>query len=215
MSDAKLRELERRWKETGAVEDQAAYLLERVRVGDLEREKLELAAYCGHGPAQLALGPGPEIPAYGCRGWVEITELPDRVGLARVVSAFSATALQALNALPEGDLPVSERIADVGALRRAWDTRGEGGIQPGLLRPGVALGDLATDTWGREQLDPYVQTCWLVDHLAASLLLVQVSIPPNRALVGAWAAAKRALNCSDEQLASAIGTEVARTLLLR
>ena len=43
MSDAKLRELERRWKESGAVEDEAAYLLERVRVGDLTRERLELA----------------------------------------------------------------------------------------------------------------------------------------------------------------------------
>ena len=31
MSDAKLRELERRWKETGTVEDEAAYPLERVR----------------------------------------------------------------------------------------------------------------------------------------------------------------------------------------
>ena len=48
MSDTKLRELERRWKETGAVEDEAAYLLERVRVGDLTQERLELAAYCGH-----------------------------------------------------------------------------------------------------------------------------------------------------------------------
>ena len=42
MSDTKLRELERRWKETGSVEDQAAYLLEMVRCGhvlpsDLER----------------------------------------------------------------------------------------------------------------------------------------------------------------------------------
>jgi hypothetical protein len=35
MSDQKLRDLERRWKETGNVEDEAAYLLERVRVGRL------------------------------------------------------------------------------------------------------------------------------------------------------------------------------------
>ncbi len=38
MSDSKLRELERRWRETQAVEDEAAYLLERVRVGELEQE---------------------------------------------------------------------------------------------------------------------------------------------------------------------------------
>lgn len=58
MSDAKLRELERRWKETGSVEDEAAYLLERVRVGDLTRERLELAAYCGHEGARRAVGTG-------------------------------------------------------------------------------------------------------------------------------------------------------------
>ncbi len=48
MSDTKLRDLERRWEETGSPDDEAAYLLERVRVGDLSRERLELAAYCGH-----------------------------------------------------------------------------------------------------------------------------------------------------------------------
>jgi len=54
VTDSKLRELERRWKESGSVEDEAAYLLERVRVGDLEQEKLELAAYFGHEAARRA-----------------------------------------------------------------------------------------------------------------------------------------------------------------
>ena len=56
MSDDKLRELERRWKETGSVEDEAAYLLERVRAGELTRERLELVAYCGHRGAAVAIG---------------------------------------------------------------------------------------------------------------------------------------------------------------
>ena len=54
MSDSKLRELERRWRETGSVDDEAAYLRERVRVGDLTQERLELAAYCGHEGARRA-----------------------------------------------------------------------------------------------------------------------------------------------------------------
>ena len=54
MSDSKLRELERRWRETKSVEDEAAYLRERVRVGDLTQERLELAAYCGHEGARRA-----------------------------------------------------------------------------------------------------------------------------------------------------------------
>ncbi|MBX3467141.1 MAG: hypothetical protein KF878_09625 [Planctomycetes bacterium] len=57
MSDGKLRELERRWRKTGSPDDEAAYLLERVRVGDLSRERLELAAYCGHEASTRALVP--------------------------------------------------------------------------------------------------------------------------------------------------------------
>lgn len=51
MSDSRLRELERRWKETGLVEDEAAFLLERVRVGELTADDLKRAAYCGHLPS--------------------------------------------------------------------------------------------------------------------------------------------------------------------
>lgn len=54
MSDERLRELERRWEETGAVEDEAAYLLERVRAGELTLRRLGLAAYCGHEGARVA-----------------------------------------------------------------------------------------------------------------------------------------------------------------
>lgn len=59
MSDQKLRELQRRWKETQSVEDEATYLLERVRVGDLSKAALELAAYCGHEAARLACSTAP------------------------------------------------------------------------------------------------------------------------------------------------------------
>ncbi|MBL4846152.1 MAG: hypothetical protein JKY65_11545 [Planctomycetes bacterium] len=66
MGDADLRELERRWRETGSVEDEAAWLLERVRVGDLERGMLELAAYFGHRAARAVLqDDAPEMPDLG------------------------------------------------------------------------------------------------------------------------------------------------------
>ncbi len=68
MSDARLRELERRWKETGSPDDEAAYLLERVRVGDLTRERLELAAYCGH---EAAIGSdAQELPPTTSLDWI-------------------------------------------------------------------------------------------------------------------------------------------------
>ena len=79
MSDARLRELERRWRESGSVEDEAAYLRERVRVGDLRQDRLELAAYCGHeAAARISGAMGPKdlvdwvrgLRAFGRETWV-------------------------------------------------------------------------------------------------------------------------------------------------
>lgn len=56
MSDRRLRELERRWKESQSVEDEGNYLRERVRVGDLTEQQLALAAHWGHEGASRALG---------------------------------------------------------------------------------------------------------------------------------------------------------------
>lgn len=56
MSDERLRQLERRWKETGSAEDEAVFLLARVRAGELTRERLELAAFCGS-PGALRAAP--------------------------------------------------------------------------------------------------------------------------------------------------------------
>lgn len=56
MSDTRLRELRRRFDETGAPQDEAAWLNERVRMGELSRERLELAAYCGHEAARRVIG---------------------------------------------------------------------------------------------------------------------------------------------------------------
>lgn len=46
MSDERARELERRWAASGSEEDEAAYLAERVRQGELELRALQLAAAC-------------------------------------------------------------------------------------------------------------------------------------------------------------------------
>lgn len=56
MSDSRLRGLELRWLETGAVADEAAWLSERVRVGQVVPERLQLAAACGHAGAKAATG---------------------------------------------------------------------------------------------------------------------------------------------------------------
>jgi hypothetical protein len=52
---SKLDELKRRWQRSGTVDDEAAYLLERVRAFDLPRERLEAAGLLGHPAAAKAL----------------------------------------------------------------------------------------------------------------------------------------------------------------
>lgn len=54
MSDEQLRELDRRWRESGAVEDQAVLLLARLRAGHMTVRRLELAAGLGSAGAVRA-----------------------------------------------------------------------------------------------------------------------------------------------------------------
>jgi plasmid stability protein len=56
VSDRRLRNLERRFRNSGSVEDEARLLLERARAGELEPARLALAAFLGHAGARLACG---------------------------------------------------------------------------------------------------------------------------------------------------------------
>ncbi|MCA8920349.1 MAG: hypothetical protein KDD82_00995 [Planctomycetes bacterium] len=56
MSDDRLLASKRAWERSKSPADEAAYLRERVRAGELDPARLELAAYCGHDAARLAHG---------------------------------------------------------------------------------------------------------------------------------------------------------------
>lgn len=98
MSDERLRNLERRWKETGSVEDEAAFLLERVRAGDLTQERLELAAYCGLEGARAAVpgysDPWPPVDGQiwawteGVGAWGDVTLARAGVAALRLAEGF-------------------------------------------------------------------------------------------------------------------------------
>lgn len=53
MTDQRLRELERRFRETGTPEAEEAWFRERVRAGELVADQVRLGAYCGYRPALL------------------------------------------------------------------------------------------------------------------------------------------------------------------
>lgn len=60
MSDERLRSLERRWRASGAVEDELALLRERLRAGLLDEQRVRLAAGLEH-VAAAALAPHPRL----------------------------------------------------------------------------------------------------------------------------------------------------------
>jgi len=60
MDGGELTHLQRRWRESGDAEDEAAYLRELVRSGALPKERVEISAALGHLPSQrvMAVSPG-------------------------------------------------------------------------------------------------------------------------------------------------------------
>lgn len=94
MSDRRLREAARRWRESGDSEDEARLLREQRRVGQLTQERIEIAAYCGNVGAQLC-GGGPQARVSGGDAFMDFaTGITHRwdfsVGLRGSVIAASA-----------------------------------------------------------------------------------------------------------------------------
>lgn len=157
MSDERIRELERRFKETGSVEDEAAWLKERVRVGDLTEERLSLAAYCGHKAARTAQGrqSSYQVPESRLRSWFNglvwaaWSSKPVVVRAANAAARFSVTdwskqwqtpddllaALQAVDAWLDCPCPQHRsraKEASDKARIAAYDLEEEHGIELGM-----------------------------------------------------------------------------------
>jgi hypothetical protein len=74
--DEHLRELERRWRESGAASDGAAWLVERLRADRLHPALLEAAAICGDPASRLAL-------AHVSRAGLGTRAAADRLGVEK------------------------------------------------------------------------------------------------------------------------------------
>jgi hypothetical protein len=128
MTDATVRELERRWRETGAVQDEARFLLETVRAGELTRARLALAACVGHPAAKLAVDDRDERP----RTFRRLSKvLADR----RTVEALDAAVLIATIIEAHGSDERTKRAATAAALATRGLMRAEA-----AARDGAALG---------------------------------------------------------------------------
>lgn len=81
MNDERLRELERRFLETQAVADEAAWLGARVQAGQVSRDRLELAAILGDPAAKRLSESSLDM---SLREFLELTSEVDRLAFARV-----------------------------------------------------------------------------------------------------------------------------------
>lgn len=72
MSDGKLRDLERAFRASGSVEDEAAWLAHRVRIGDLDGWRLQVAGFLG---SPVPQDPSHELAASGAKvaRWAEVS----------------------------------------------------------------------------------------------------------------------------------------------
>ncbi len=112
MTDDRLREAEREFRETGDVAAETRLLTERVRAGLLAPERLELAAELRYEPAVLAHG-GPRGPrTHAVR---ELVESLERFGPEAIIRAFTEIARRTT---PRGG-PLQRTEAAVQALD-AW-----------------------------------------------------------------------------------------------
>lgn len=116
MTDLSLREFERRWDETGSPEDEARYFRERLRAGTLTESQLELAAYCGHSAARLAMGDGTPSPP---RSLEELNAGLAKWGDAWMVRAAIAAARYALPFFERLE-PNDRRCANAVSAASAW-----------------------------------------------------------------------------------------------
>jgi hypothetical protein len=91
VADDRLRELERRWQQTGLVDDEAAFLSAAVRAGELTQDRADLAAYARHPAALRAFGPTGRDPADLAR-WTEGLGRWGRVLCVRVATRALALA---------------------------------------------------------------------------------------------------------------------------
>jgi hypothetical protein len=133
VTDERLRALERRWRETGATDDEAQYLQARARAGELDAERLALLAHCGHPAAERIVG---VTPFDDLRPWGD--------GLARwgkevCVRAALAAALRV--GARDGSIAVAEAWLTCpceahATAARAWVQQQWAGWTPAMVEQG-------------------------------------------------------------------------------
>ena len=151
VSDQRLRELEAAWRASGSVEDEAEYLFERVRLGELSEERLELAALLGHEAARR-LTTKPIKPADGLEDLLE-----------RLLEASFPVVHDCLKALF-----LVSRVYGRGAPESLLEPRPEE-IHSSVREVAALLGeDFTSPPVEHPRAEDVTGACWTVSHLCKS-----------------------------------------------
>ncbi len=169
MTDRSLRELERRAR-GGARDDEAAWLAARVRAGDLPRERVELAAWCGHEGARAVAGVGAAADRLDLDDWLR--------GLRRWRRAPARAALAAAR------LAWPMRVAHG---KSCWRTELASPVPPAAERV-LGAGEAAVEAPGRRTTETLIAA---LEALDLALVPQQPTgtwwLPPDRPLGSSWA----------------------------
>ena len=146
--DERFRQLDRRWKETGDINDGAAYLRERIKRGDVKDSDAKMAALLGD-PSALVIYRDvlPEI--VDLRDWVEqiaeIGGLPIRMREARVIVN---TIIENEGALGNVEQDTRQFVATMARLDQYLENPSKESVQAFIDSADSILGDIPRDTLG-------------------------------------------------------------------
>lgn len=148
MSDERLRALERQFRASGSPTDEAAWLRARVQAGEVQPDRLRLAALLGHAGAWEALGDDAPAPTLILREWDYPVEYNALFDMVRDCADSGCEALVRLTvALARELLPMFEtgRAEDTGArvaiqTTERWLVEPEAVTDRMLLEAGWAAG---------------------------------------------------------------------------
>ncbi len=211
MSDEALRALERAFEESHAPADEAAWLAARERAGRLERSRLELAAFCGHKAARLALGAAAPREEPDIRKWCHAL---DRYGLEACVRAAHAAALNVVQLWAErpdpavaylGEASPGEQLA---AVQEWIECPCERHVEEALRTLPVSRGGITSEHGGH---------AWTFAHDAAGDAVLTIRRPSfvwNTLLNAALARGRALVDPSLADRAHAMVREVASAALV-
>jgi len=149
VGDERSRQLERRWRETGDVNDGAAYLSERIRRGEVKDSDARVAAFLGD-PVALALTGEVPPQVEDLNDWVEqIAEIGGILIRIREARVIVNTIIENEGAVGDVEQDTRQFVATMARLDQYLENPSKESAQAFIDSADSILGDIPRDTIGQ------------------------------------------------------------------